>query len=64
MKYFRDLVIGGRFGLRFKKYWHMGRHCYALMLTEEEFDRVQDILNRVTDEHRCDCGKDLDTPVE
>lgn len=51
MKYIRDLVIAGTFALRFKRHWYLGRHYYALMLTEAEFDELQEILNRTIVKH-------------
>ena len=47
MKYFRDLVIGGLLGVRFKRYWYMNKWYYTLMLTEEEFDHFQALLDEV-----------------
>jgi hypothetical protein len=57
MNYFKDLVIADVFALRFKKYWYMGKQCYALMLTEDEFEFVQGSINdmlKERDEHRRD----------
>jgi hypothetical protein len=47
MKYIRDLVIAGCLAVRFKRHWYMGKQCYALMLTEEEFDELQEVLDRM-----------------
>lgn len=54
MNYLRDLVIAGRCVLRFKRHWYLGRHVYALMLTEGEFDAIQEKLNEILYEHRRD----------
>ena len=54
MKYWMDLVIAGRCVLRFKRHWYLGRHVYALMLTEAEFDAIQEKLDEILYEHRRD----------
>ena len=55
MDYFKDLIIAGRCALRFKKHWYLGRHCYALMLTEREFEVLQRAMDEIlTYEHRRD----------
>jgi hypothetical protein len=57
MEYFKDLNIANVFILRFTKHWHLGKHCYAMMLSEDEFDALQkdfDGVFKEDDEHRCD----------
>lgn len=51
MDYFRDLIIAGRCALRFKRHWYLGRHCYALMLSEQEFAVLQLAMNDILKEH-------------
>jgi hypothetical protein len=57
MEYFKELNIAGLLGLRFTRHWYLGKHCYAIMLSEEEFEELQGALDSVfeeDDEHRCD----------
>ena len=51
MDYFRDLIIAGRCALRFRRHWYLGRHCYALMLSEAEFEVLQRAMNDILKEH-------------
>ena len=55
MEYFKDLIIGGVMALRFRRHWYLGRHVYALMLTEQEFGKLQQAMDEIlTYEHRRD----------
>lgn len=49
MKYFLDLLIGGRIGLRFQRDWYMGKTVYTLRLTPEEFEQMQATIDRIFD---------------
>lgn len=51
MKYFRDLVIAGCLAVRFKRHWYLGRQYHAILLTDEEFDELQMMIDKVTHEH-------------
>lgn len=52
MKYFLDLLIGGRITLRFQRDWHLGQTVYTLRMTQEEFDVMQDIIDQAfSNEH-------------
>jgi hypothetical protein len=52
MKYFLDLLIGGRIGLRFQRDWHLGKVVYTLRLTPEEFEAMQLTIDRAfSNEH-------------
>ena len=52
MKYFLDLLIGGRISLRFQRDWHLGQTVYTLRMTKEEFDVMQDIIDQAfSNEH-------------
>jgi hypothetical protein len=57
MDYVKDLIIAGRCALRFRRHWYLGKHCYALMLSEQEFAVLQRVMNDILkerDEHRRD----------
>ena len=52
MKYFLDLLIGGRISLRFQRDWHLGQTVYTLRMTPEEFEAVQLAIDQAfSDEH-------------
>ena len=47
MKYFIDLIIGDRIGLRFTRDWYLGRTVYTLRMTPEEFEAMQLTIDRI-----------------
>ena len=52
MKYFIDLLIGGRIGLTFTRDWYLGKTVYTLRMTPEEFEAVQLAIDQAfSDEH-------------
>ena len=52
MKYFLDLLIGGRITLWFLRDWHLCKSVYSLRMTHEEFDVMQDIIDQAfSNEH-------------
>lgn len=52
MKYFLELLIGGRIVLRFQRDWHLGKTVYTLRMTPEEFEAMQDIIDQAfSNEH-------------